>query len=106
MWIKRLKHYLYPIENKPTYPVVDLDFIKNKAIELEAENLKFQDFLRNLDSLSLDKAVFELSESISPKIQCTDCGNCCKSLMVNIDEEEANNLSAHLGQTRDRKSVV
>ena len=100
MWIKGLMHYLYPIEKNQTYPIVDLEFIKNKAIELEAENLKFQDFLRNLDSLSLDKAVFELSEAISPKIECTDCGNCCKSLMVNIDEDEANNLSAHLGQTR------
>jgi len=100
MWIKGLKHYLYPIKNETTYPITDLEYIKTKAIELEAENLQFQDFLRNLDSLSLDKAVFELSEAISPKIQCTDCGNCCKSLMVNIDEEEANNLSAHLGQTR------
>ena len=100
MWIKGFMPYLYPIEKNHIYPVVDLEFIKNKAIELEAENLKFQDFLRNLDSLSLDKAVFELSEVISPKIECTDCGNCCKSLMVNIDEEEANNLSAHLGQTR------
>ncbi len=100
MWIKGFMHYLYPIEKNLTYPIVDLVFIKNKAIELEAENLKFQDFLRNLDSLSLDKAVFELSEAISPKIECTECGNCCKSLMVNIDEEEANNLSAHLGQTR------
>jgi Fe-S-cluster containining protein len=100
MWIKGFMHYLYPIEKNQTYPIVDLEFIKNKAIELEAENLKFQYFLRNLDSLSLDKAVFELSEAISPKIECTECGNCCKSLMVNIDEEEANNLSAHLGQTR------
>jgi Fe-S-cluster containining protein len=100
MWIKGLLPYLYPIENKPSYPIVDLEFIKNKAIELEAENLQFHDFLRNLDSLSLDKSVFALSEAISPKIECTDCGNCCKSLMVNIDEEEANNLSAHLGQTR------
>ena len=101
MWIKGLKHYLYPIENKATYPISDLVYIKNKALELEAENVQFQDFLRNLDSLSLDKAVFELSEAISPKIECTDCGNCCKSLMVNIDENEANHLSAHLGQTRE-----
>jgi Fe-S-cluster containining protein len=100
MWIKGLLPYLYPIENNPSYLIVDLDNIKKKAIDLEAENLKFQDFLRNLDSLSLDKTVFELSEAISSKIECTQCGNCCKSLMVNIDETEANNLSAHLGQTR------
>ncbi len=100
MWIKGFIYYLYTIENNQTYPIVDLEFIKNKSIELEAENHQFQDFLRNLDSLSLDKAVFDLSEAISPKIECTDCGNCCKSLMVNINEEEANNLSSHLGQTR------
>jgi Fe-S-cluster containining protein len=100
MWIKGLKSYLYTIKNEQIYPIVDLDFIKSKAVALEAENLKFQAFLRNLDSLALDKAVFDLSESISPKIECTHCGNCCKSLMVNIDEAEANNLSAHLGQTR------
>jgi hypothetical protein len=54
-----------------------------------------------VDSQELDKAVFDLSETISPKINCTDCGNCCKSLMVNIDEEEATNLAQHLGKSRD-----
>ncbi len=92
--------YLYPIEKMPKYPITDLEIIKNKAKELEQENDHFQDFLRNLDSLSLDNAVYTLSEAISPQIECTECGNCCKSLMVNIDEDEANNLSAHLGQTR------
>lgn len=97
---KRINALSLSIEMNSTYPIVDLDIIKSKAVELEAENLKFQEFLRNLDSLSLDKLVFELSEAISPQIKCTDCGNCCKSLMVNIDEEEANNLAAHLGQSR------
>lgn len=56
--------------------------------------------MSDLDSASLDQAVFELSASIAPKIACTECGNCCKSLMVNIDEDEANHLAAHLGQKR------
>lgn len=97
---KRLFSYLCSINHSNTYPIVDLDYIKTKAVELTAENDAFQDFLRDLDSNSLDKAVFELSETISPKIECTDCGNCCKSLMVNIDEAEANHLAAHLGQNR------
>ncbi len=67
---------------------------------MEQENLAFQDHLRNLDSLTLDRAVLNLSDQISPQINCTDCGNCCKSLMVNIDEAEADHLSAHLGQSR------
>jgi len=65
------------------------------------ENDQFQSFLRQVDSQELDKAVFDLSETISPKINCTDCGNCCKSLMVNIDEEEATNLAQHLGKSRE-----
>ncbi len=98
---KRLFYYLCKIKNQHSYPIVDLDFIKTKAAELSTENDQFQSFLRDLDCLSLDKAVFELSESIAPKIECTDCGNCCKSLMVNIDEKEADHLAAHLGQNRE-----
>jgi len=98
---KRLFSYLCKIKNQHSYPIVDLDYIKTKAGELSAENDQFQSFLRDLDSLSLDKAVFELSESIAPKIECTECGNCCKSLMVNIDEKEADHLAAHLGQNRE-----
>jgi Fe-S-cluster containining protein len=56
--------------------------------------------LRQINSQELDEAVFSLSEAISPQIDCTSCGNCCKSLMVNIDEQEANHLADHLGQTR------
>jgi Fe-S-cluster containining protein len=65
------------------------------------ENDQFQFYLRQVDSQEIDKAVFQLAEIISPKINCTDCGNCCKSLMVNIDEAEANHLAQHLGKSRD-----
>jgi Fe-S-cluster containining protein len=97
---KRLFTYLYWIKTDPKYPIVDLEIIKTKANELVHENDKFQAFLREIDSNQLDKHVFKLSEAISPKISCTSCGNCCKSLMVNIDEDEANLLSAHLGKNR------
>ncbi|HNJ58230.1 MAG TPA: YkgJ family cysteine cluster protein, partial [Chitinophagaceae bacterium] len=30
------------------------------------------------------------------KIDCTLCGNCCKTLLINVQEIEANNLAAHL----------
>jgi hypothetical protein len=65
------------------------------------ENLQFQNFLREMDSESLDNAVLALSNTISPQIDCTQCGNCCKSLMVNINNQEADNLAAHLGQKRE-----
>lgn len=43
----------------------------------------------------------ELDRHISPRINCTECGNCCKSLMVLIDDSEADRLSEHLGQSRE-----
>lgn len=94
--------YLYFIKNQPNYPITNLDLIKTKSVALQAENDKFQDYLRNVDSFALDKAVFDLSETISPQINCTDCGNCCKSLMVNINDQEASNLAQHLGKTREQ----
>ena len=80
--------------------LVDLEWIKSKSVALASENLHFQDYLREMDSESLDKAVLDLSNTISPQIDCTACGNCCKSLMVNINNQEADNLAAYLGQNR------
>lgn len=49
----------------------------------------------------IDQLVFHLDQQISPRINCTECGNCCKSLMVLINDAEADNLSRHLGQSRE-----
>lgn len=80
--------------------IVDLDQIQVLAPQKTIENEAFQSFLRETDSESVDKMAFQLSETISPTIKCTDCGNCCKSLMVNIDEAEANRLTQYLQMDR------
>jgi Fe-S-cluster containining protein len=80
--------------------IVDLDQIQQEAASKTLENDQFQSFLRTLDSEIVDELASQLNEQISPKIECTDCGNCCKSLMVNIDNDEANHLSAHLAMER------
>ncbi|OYZ50390.1 MAG: hypothetical protein B7Y15_09040 [Bacteroidetes bacterium 24-39-8] len=68
---------------------------------LEAENLRFKDYLVSLDSTSLDQMVFELEASISAKVDCTKCGNCCKSLMITVSEPEAENLAEVLNLERN-----
>ena len=55
-----------------------------------------------MDSETIDLQAFTLSEEITPKIDCTNCGNCCKSLMVNIEEQEATHLAKHLNISRDK----
>ncbi len=79
----------------------DLGVIAQSAIAKQSENDSFRDFLKTHNSQQIDEAVFALNETIAPQISCVSCGNCCKSLMVNINDDEANNLSRHLGQTRE-----
>lgn len=67
----------------------------------EAENILFKDFVKKFDSDKIDSIVHDLNNIISPQIDCTSCGNCCKSLMINVTDEEANKLSDHLSQSRE-----
>ncbi len=78
----------------------DLEVISRLAVERMDENSRFQDYLKRLPTEAIDAIVYSLNEEISPKIDCTSCGNCCKSLLINVTEEEADNLSMHLAQSR------
>ncbi len=79
----------------------DIEEMQAYASVKQEENDAFRVFLESHDAVEIDTLVGELDRSISPRINCTACGNCCKSLMVNIDETEANNLAEHLHLTRD-----
>ena len=76
--------------------VTDLSKIKQIAEEKQAENDLFRDFLKQPDDEAIDSMVHALSETITAQIDCTQCGNCCKSLMINITKEETIQLSNHL----------
>lgn len=65
----------------------------------EAENDAFRTFLDRQDQADIDEKVFALNAQISPQIDCTACGQCCKVLMVNITQPEVERLSAHLEMT-------
>jgi Fe-S-cluster containining protein len=70
------------------------------AIERQGENDQFRSFLETHDEQEIDALVARLDGEISPSIDCTSCGNCCKSLMVNINDEEADKLAQHLEMSR------
>jgi uncharacterized protein len=80
----------------------DLAYIASFATEKQSENDSFRSFLASHDELEIDTLVTHLNNQISPRIDCTSCGNCCKSLMVNINETEANNLAGHLQLGREQ----
>lgn len=74
--------------------------IATKAIDNSKENDEFIAHLQTLNSDEIDNTVFELEQIIAPKIDCTKCGNCCKSLMINVEEFEANYVADFLNISR------
>jgi uncharacterized protein len=69
--------------------VTDLVEIQQQALEKQHENDAFRVFVKNKNSKEVDEIVHELNDRITPEIDCTRCGNCCKNLMINITPEEA-----------------
>ena len=63
--------------------------VSNKARDKEAENLRFREILQQRDGATVDQMVFRLNKEVTPQIDCTKCGNCCKSLMINVDDADA-----------------
>ena len=78
----------------------DLSAIAADAAAKVEENQAFVQMLKNMDSSDIDRKVFRLNEEIAPKIECTACGNCCKTLMVNVEPPEADRLASHLDMDR------
>jgi len=76
--------------------LTDLTSISNNAEIKETENLQFRELLKQKNSNSIDDLVFRLNDEISLQVDCTQCGNCCRSLMINVDEVDATRLSKHL----------
>ena len=87
---------------EPFLPITDLDYLKTYAQNKEEENDRFRNFVKEINSDEVDELVQELDRKISPTISCTDCGNCCKSLMVCLKEKEADALSGHLNHSREK----
>lgn len=78
-------------------PVTDLTFIAEASEKNEAANEKLKSMLLRLENTYVDELMFSLNNEISPQIDCTQCGNCCRSLMINVEKEDALRLAAHLG---------
>jgi uncharacterized protein len=70
------------------------------AIEFkEEENISFRDFLSAQSSSEIDAMVFALNKKHEALIDCTTCGNCCRSLMINLEAGDSERLSSHLQMT-------
>ncbi len=78
----------------------NLTTIALKSAEMEKENVAFLQHLKELNSLELDASVHILNKLITPAIDCTQCGNCCKSLMIGLNTAEADAAAEFLAISR------
>jgi uncharacterized protein len=72
------------------------------AIALEAEmkcdeNEDFRAWLQQSPE-DLDPVVFELNSRVEAQIDCTSCGNCCRSLIINVSAQEADALAHRMNR--------
>lgn len=100
MWIKRRKSYICGILAPQSYLETDLTRIAALSVVKEGENDRFTVFLKEKGHQEIDPLVQTLNQAVTAGIDCTICGNCCKSLMINVSEAEADSLSAHFRQNR------
>ncbi|MBX9733070.1 MAG: YkgJ family cysteine cluster protein [Chitinophagaceae bacterium] len=80
-----------------TLPLTNLAEINTLAASKATENDAFRVFLKQANTTEIDLYVTALNESITPTINCLDCGNCCKSLMIVVAENEVAEVSQYLG---------
>ncbi len=80
----------------------DLQLIAHLADQREEENDHFKSFLANQDPVGIDLRVFALQAAITPQIDCRQCGNCCKTLMIEVTQPEAEQVAQLLGVESDQ----
>jgi len=65
----------------------NLNRITEIAKQKEQDNTSFANFLKVQNSDKIDTIVHQLSDSITPKIDCLECGNCCKNMRPKATNE-------------------
>lgn len=79
--------------------VTSLLAIEKNALDKTAENDSFINDLKLLSLKWVDEQVSNLNKTIEKEIDCTLCGNCCKTLMINVEEDETIVASNYLKQS-------
>jgi uncharacterized protein len=82
----------------------NLHVIATLAEEREEENEAFRAFLKLRDEEKTDELVHTLNDVIAPQIDCTQCGNCCKSLMISITPDERSFFATHFAVSQHEAS--
>ena len=81
--------------------VVNINEVRRLAELKENGNWKFRTYLKGQSRSKIDRIVHRLNREISSKIDCTKCGNCCKSLLPELDSEDIEIFSNGLSMKKE-----
>jgi Fe-S-cluster containining protein len=87
--------------NRDQLYITDLAYIADRALEKEEENDHFLRSLRSHDDTELDSYAHAINDEVSGGVDCTTCGNCCKTLVINVTKDEVGALADHLKLSRE-----
>ncbi|WP_082037992.1 YkgJ family cysteine cluster protein [Flavihumibacter solisilvae] len=83
-------------KNKQVSVETDLALISARDQEKAEENDRFRSFI-SAQHPDIDSLVWEISTEVESEVDCTHCGNCCRSLMVTVEPEEVSVIAAREG---------
>jgi Fe-S-cluster containining protein len=75
---------------------IDLELLKVKAKNHEAENKDFFARLKKKKPKQLDSIVHALHDEVFEELDCLECANCCKSISPIIIDKDIDRLAKHL----------
>jgi Fe-S-cluster containining protein len=67
---------------------LNLETIKLMGRKKEKENLKFRSYLKSQKTDKVDPIAHRISKEVTAAIDCTTCGNCCRTLRPSVSTEE------------------
>jgi Fe-S-cluster containining protein len=88
--------YFYNIPSLKHHIETSLSLISDLSLENFDQNERFKNYLKNTEIAGLDSLVHRLNSEVSAQINCQECGNCCKTLMIVVTEKEAERVSNSL----------
>jgi Fe-S-cluster containining protein len=83
-------------------PLIDLDAIRQRSEAEADDNGEFRQYVKfrlPWPDRRFDAFVHALARDVSAAIDCTQCGNCCRALGVEVEADDLVRLAAHLGQS-------
>ncbi len=80
--------------------IIDLVQIRTLGEKKRNENFRFRSFMKSRDHS--DRILRRIAEGVQAQIDCTACGNCCKTSTTAIGDRDVARLARHLRISREQ----